>query len=402
MSSNIIECKLNEMIPYVLNNIKTQIRHPNKATSKMWISGGPGIGKSEIIKEICQKHGFGFVVKYLGTMALEQITGMPSKKKDDDPSPYTKWDTPEIFNFEEMDYTPDNMVDGETPIVLLLDDAHLCNKMVQNYMFQLLTYRGIHGHKLPRNVAILLAGNRSDDRAGFCQILAPVSNRIDFLDVKGDVEDWVTNYAIKNDVRYDIISYLRNNDTSFYTTPMESCAWASPRSWVYLSQSLTTFEETHGRVSDLDLIRLAAGHVGQEVAGGYVEFVKLVMKYDGEKILNGEEEFNVPEEKIEAYALLSAVSGVYMRYMKKDNYDIARVNQQHMKSMVKVLKNIGNKHSQIVPITLIHIINHEFDLTNSYGVFSLLAIDIMDNKSLRKIVEDLLMYKTKQAEQEKF
>ena len=117
---------------------------------------------------------------------------------------------PAILDTANLDYRPDNYEEGKTPTIILFDDFHLCDRVMQRYMFQLLTYKGLNDYQLDNNVAIILAGNRISDKAGAMPIPAPVANRMMFIEVTVDVKDWMLNFAFKNNVRGDIISFLNS------------------------------------------------------------------------------------------------------------------------------------------------------------------------------------------------
>jgi len=65
--------KIAEIEPYVMASINMQSKaiQNDHSVSILWISGGPGIGKTWTMDNICRNHGFGLAPKYMGTMLLE-------------------------------------------------------------------------------------------------------------------------------------------------------------------------------------------------------------------------------------------------------------------------------------------------------------------------------------------
>jgi len=167
---------ISEVIPYITRHMTISRESAGNSGSRsiLWLSGPSGIGKSDMIRQFCRKRGYGLKVVYMATMMLEQITGLPLVRENKNGNSI-RWSRPEILNFETLEISP---AANDSPIVLFLDDAHLINRQIQAYLFQLLTYHTIHDHRLPEQAVMLLAGNRSVDRAGFQEILAPVANRI--------------------------------------------------------------------------------------------------------------------------------------------------------------------------------------------------------------------------------
>ncbi len=326
-----VACKLSESRKWIEISTKMQQKAVSngKTCAYTYLAGPPGIGKSELFEQICAEKGWGLVVKYMGTLQIEQITGLPKATEQD--NNFTQWTIPEIFNFKNLRVEP-NPRTNDQPIILLLDDAHLCNKTIQSYMFQLLTYRCIHDHILPDNVAIFLAGNRSEDAANFQQILAPITNRIDFKEVYAEVDDWIKNFAIKNNVRRDIISYLQKTEGSFQTTPVESQAWASPRSWTNASFYMDEAENQLERsLNNDEILNILSGHVGMSQATGFVEFKEYLQKWEADRILTGE--LQKPDvrnlNRIECYALMTALSNEFIRFLNEENFSNNKRTKQY-------------------------------------------------------------------------
>lgn len=290
--------KVSEMEKYIQLKIQISKTNSDNRDSILWISGQPGIGKTHTLEAICKKNGWGLSAKYMGTMPLEMITGLPLIFNDDsDKEKSVQWTQPELVNMS-FDVKPK---DDKSPIILFLDDAHLCDKGIQKYMFQLLTYKSIHGHHLPDNVIIVMAGNRASDHAMYNQIAAPIANRIFFIDVQANSEDWINNFAIDYGIDDSIIAFIKRSPENLVKTPLESQAWTSPRSWTYLSNSL--IQKTDWTIDELIIV--ANGHLGKETAGKFIEFRELLAKWNGRKILNGTDKVKWKSiSKLEGYAIL--------------------------------------------------------------------------------------------------
>ena len=126
-----LEMPINNIKPFIIANVKNQCE--KETTARMSIVGAPGCGKSDIMRQICEENGWGLSVKYISNMDLCQITGIPCQVKDGEEA---KWTKPEIFNFSNLDYRPNNYKEGETVTVLLIDDFHLADRTIQKYLFE--------------------------------------------------------------------------------------------------------------------------------------------------------------------------------------------------------------------------------------------------------------------------
>ena len=322
---------LNNIKNYVKSNVALQCNVLH--APRLAIQGAPGTGKSDIIREICEENNWVLSVKYLSNMSLEQITGIPCKVEQGSTAVWTK---PELFNFDFPEYAPENyfMADENQKNsfvkVLLIDDFHLADRIMQRYLFQLLTYKSLNGYRLPENTAILLAGNRNTDKALANPIPAPVCNRLMFMEVKSESKDWLENFAFKHGVRGDITSFLYNHgDLCLSQEPLESGAWASPRAWTYLSEQMDAHEKMFGGLNVTELKQMAVGLVGPEMAAKFIEYRELFAKYDFEKLfakgIKEAKKFIQPELKrnvTDTYSVLSAASAWLVNVYKDNNYDI--------------------------------------------------------------------------------
>jgi len=115
---NIKKLKVSEMEKFILTSVQMQLsaNQNGHSVSTLWISGSPGIGKTWNMANICRKHDFGLAAKYVATMMLEQITGLPKALNcvgDNE----TEWTKPQLFSLKNMEVTPSNI--EERPIHLL-------------------------------------------------------------------------------------------------------------------------------------------------------------------------------------------------------------------------------------------------------------------------------------------
>jgi hypothetical protein len=335
---------ISETIPYITRHTDSGLSDGTR--SILWLSGPPGIGKSDLMRQLCQQKGYGLKVVYMATLMLEQITGLPVVQ-DAGNGRQVRWSCPEIFNFDVLEVAPAN---SNVPIILFLDDAHLCNRQIQAYLFQLLTYRTIHDHRLPKRVAMVLAGNRSTDRADFHEILAPVANRIFFVDLRPDVDQWTRDFALQMGVRQDIITFLQHYPEYFLGTPMESQAWSSPRSWTYASITLDACSE---ELDEKTLYIILSGHVGSDAATKFIEYHQLFARWDAHRILlEGDAPDMEQLNKIQAYALLSACVAYFLRRLRAVNFKTNPELDQALSALAALIMALSKCHREIVPLGL--------------------------------------------------
>jgi len=395
---------INDSIPYIESYVNSHMNNPEKHISCMCLTGPPGIGKSELIETLCENNKWGLDIYYLSTSQLEALSGLPKtgtaamtcffewfsdslkllKKNKNlpdeiqtivdtvplynpkkDPS-HTIWSRPDIISLKNVKFPKKNFNINTDPVILFLDDIHLVNKTMQSYLFQLLTYRGINSHFLPQNIILLMAGNRSCDLAGFQQMLAPITNRIYFLEVCAEVDDWIEHYAVKNNIRLDIIMFLKHNENCFMTPPTENVSWSSPRSWTYASEQLNSFINTIGEdnITTDNLFNIVKGHVDNDSAIEFIKYKVFMSNYNGSDIL--EEKITYDYDKLnhtEVFAIISVcVSEIIsrMRYNQKHKPNKSLCNKNFEKILNLIYKN--NKH--LVALALGILVKNEVKLNN--------------------------------------
>lgn len=322
-----IEMPINKIKPFVIANVKNQCIH--EMTARMSIVGSPGCGKSDIMRQICEENGWGLAVKYMSNMDLCQITGIPCQVKDGEEA---KWTKPEIFNFSNLDYKPNNYKEGETITILFIDDFHLCDRVCQKYMFQLLTYKSINGYHLPKNTAIILAGNRNTDKALANTIPAPIMNRLSVFEVTAESSDWLKNFAFKHGVRDDITSFIHTKGDIFLSqSPIESVPWASPRSWTFLSEQMNSYEKNIGPLN-IDTLRIiATGLIGSEYTAEFIAYRELFSKWNFDDLssypisdLKEMFEREAATNSSAIYAITNAVSSWMINKLKVNRFDLSK------------------------------------------------------------------------------
>jgi hypothetical protein len=394
---------LNDAVPYIMNNIQVQKKRldDNGHCSIIFLSGPPGIGKSDLLEQVAKELNMGLNAQYLGTMLIEQF-GMPLPTLEKDAT-FQKWSNPSFYSTEDLRIHPPTKNDGlslEDPsvlnvkavlsdgvIILFLDDIHLATKTIQSYLFQLFTYRSIHNKKMPQNFVMVAAGNRSIDRANAQPIMAPIANRMYFLDVDAESSDWITNFAIPNQLREDIVSFIGLYPDMLQSDPLESKAWASPRSWTYLCGEMDQWEI--GKTLEVDnILTMGGGHVGVDYTAKFVEYVKLFKQWDIESYFRGAKlPMLKPTDKIKSYTLMSAMSAELIKSLRDNNWVIDKIRQRNIDVTKELFVQMLDRSIELVPMGLRNILLAE----NLSGNEALVYCELTkDNPALLKAVKELM------------
>ena len=254
-----------------------------KVQRPLFLWGPPGIGKSELVEGITNELGGLMIDLRLGQMEPTDIRGIPFYNKD---SGKMDWAPPVEL--------PDEETASQYPIVVLfLDELNSAPPSVQSAAYQLILNRRIGKYILPKNVVMVAAGNRESDKGVTYRMPTPLANRFIHQEMKVDFASYQT-WAVLNGIHKDVVGYLSFAKQDLYDFDAKSAsrAFATPRSWTFVSQLLDDEDS-----DDDTLTNLVAGTVGEGLAVKFMAHRKVAGRMPKpEDILSGKvKDLNVKE-----------------------------------------------------------------------------------------------------------
>lgn len=230
----------------------------------VFLWGPPGIGKSELVQSICDDMGGHMVDLRLGQMEPTDIRGIPFYNKA---VGKMDWAPP-------IDLPDQELADKYPVVVLFLDEMNSAPPSVLAAAYQLILNRGVGKFKLPDNVVLIAAGNRESDKGVTFRMPTPLSNRFVHLEMRVDFDSWF-EWAVMNKVHKDVVGYLNfaKNDLYDFKPKSSSRAFATPRSWVFVSQLIA--DENLSKKTVVDLV---SGTVGEGLAVKFAAHRKVAGK----------------------------------------------------------------------------------------------------------------------------
>jgi len=234
------------------NDARSRILRCFKKQRPVFLWGPPGIGKSEIIAEITEELGGHMIDLRLSQMEPTDIRGIPFFNKNK-----------EVMDWAPPIDLPSEELASQYPIVVLfLDEMNSAAPSVQAAGYQLILNRRSGKYVLPKNVVMVAAGNRESDKGVTYRMPTPLANRFVHLEMRKDFDSWFA-WSVKNYVHQDVVGYLTfaKQDLFDFDPKSSSRAFATPRSWTFVSQFLDDEDAT-----DAELTDLIAGTVGEGLA----------------------------------------------------------------------------------------------------------------------------------------
>jgi hypothetical protein len=243
------------------NNAKTSIRHALKKKRPIFLWGPPGIGKSDIVKQISDSFSNSHLIDI--RLSLWEPTDIKGIPYFDSNSGTMVWGAPSELPSEEFAAQFDH-------ITLFLDEMNSAAPSVQAAAYQLILNRRVGTYKLPDNVMIVAAGNREADKGVTYRMPAPLANRFIHLELAVSFDDWFS-WAVDNSQHKDVVGYLTfaKKDLYDFDPKSPSRSFATPRSWSFVSELLDDGVD-EGTTTDL-----VAGAIGEGLAVKFMAHRKI-------------------------------------------------------------------------------------------------------------------------------
>ena len=249
---------------------KRSIRKAIQTRRPVFLWGPPGIGKSDIVKQIGQDAGRDVIDVRLALWEPTDIKGIPYYNAD---KGTMVWAPPSELP-----------MDPESNAIIFLDELNSAPPAVQAAAYQLILNRRVGTYSLPKGVDIVAAGNREGDRGVTYRMPAPLANRFIHLEAKVDFDDF-QEWAVMNAVHPEVVGYVgfAKQDLYDFDPKSPSKAFATPRSWVFVSDLLKDDD------CDIDTLHnLIAGAVGDGLAVKFMAHRKIAGRLPkAEDILKG-------------------------------------------------------------------------------------------------------------------
>jgi len=231
---------------------KRSLRKAFKSKRPIFLWGPPGIGKSDIIKQLGTELDAHVIDVRLSLWEPTDIKGIP----------YFDSTVNKMVWAPPLELPDAEMAAQHKQIVLFMDEMNSAAPAVQAAAYQLVLNRRVGTYQLPDNVVMVAAGNRESDKGVTYRMPAPLANRFVHLEMAIDWDDW-QEWAVENRVHKDVVGFLTFSKKDLYDFDPKSGsrAFATPRSWSFVSELL------HDNDTDEDtLTDLTSGAVGEGLA----------------------------------------------------------------------------------------------------------------------------------------
>ena len=297
--SNIPKMKVKDAVDKLTVCYQTMVDSnlPLKEMPSVMLWGAPGIGKSQLVKQLAQKLGQ-TTYKKVNVIDVRLILfnpvdlrGIPTSNAD---KTLSVWLKPKIFDMD----TSSRVLN-----ILFLDEISAAPQSVQAAAYQITLDRIIGEHKLPDNCLVIAAGNRVTDRSVAYKMPRALSNRLLHIEIVPDFDSW-QEWAIRNGINDKVIGFLsfKKNYLNEEEITSDDLAFPTPRTWEMVSNILNNIS------SDMQFVYpLISGLVGAGIASEFLSWTKIYSDLPNiDRIFDGRERL-VPKGTDQLYALISSM-----------------------------------------------------------------------------------------------
>jgi len=345
---------LHEICQLVVGNCYQQIMGEDVAAP--YVIGAPGGGKTASLQALCETNYWGIVSTHFALKPLEETGGIPQFETfvvGGQEILGTTWSFPDIMkslfleseriiNLHNTMFKEKKLARKNPMVIWLLDDMHLCSAVHNAMLYELLTERKLREYKIPKNVAIVLAGNHASSKAGAKVMFSAIVNRSALFPVHTSFDYWKKHFAIPNGIHPAVMSFLENDQYNqfFHETEQVDVPWGSPRSWSRLSNMISTHEKWYSKSMAEDLtLYVATAHVGKVGASEFANYYHIFSKFDIPAILAASEKFELPDNPVDRYALAYALTSDFAG--RKDRKNISEAFSRILFKYIKDHADLG-------------------------------------------------------------
>jgi MoxR-like ATPase len=259
------------------------------------IWGKPGAAKSQIVAQIAKADGYRLIDWRLCLMDAVDLRGVPEVRDGK-----TYWNPPAELPFDENE-----------KVLIFMDEIMQAELQTTNASSQLILDRKLGSYTLPKNVRIIAASNRVEDRATAQRMPTHIANRFKHATLEVDAAEWIEWAKSANiDPRVRAFVKYRPKLLHVFDPASKEIAFASPRSYEFLSDTLRDLEASGdlAKMTPEEMVEEFSGNVGSTVAQEFVGFLQVMRTLvDIDEILLSPDKAAVPSDPSVLYALVYAL-----------------------------------------------------------------------------------------------
>lgn len=290
----------------------------------LFITAEPGVAKSAIMKRIASKLGMKYFDIRL-SMIDEIDVGLFPYRNDmeidyNDGSQETVKKIISVMSYAIPEWA---VRANQEPTIIHFEELNRAPLAVRNAALQILLERAIGtSFKFNENVFMVSSGNLGDaDGTDVEEFDRALNNRLIHVAHTLTLPEWISDFAVEH-VHPVIVSFLKDNEEHFLHSfdekrSKESAAYATPRSWTFLSDYIVVNYGMESSIRDWvgDMREISSSYVGSGASQRFIRFLDESLRFGVRDILDRYDEIKSQLEQItrdKKSELLNALKGMDM------------------------------------------------------------------------------------------
>ncbi len=214
-----------------------------------YLEGRPGIGKTQIVRQIAEELGIGYVSFSLVHHTRNSLLGLPVITELESGDKYTRYTMSEIIA-----KVLEQAAQGKKEGILLLDEFPCMSETIWPTMLAFLQTKNIGTHHLPEGWVLVLCGNPPAYNKTARTFDSAVMDRIRKLEIVFEPTVF-SEYGKKIGIHEAILDYLEvhKDNTYRYENKSGSMELVTCRGWENLSHMIYAYEKLNQKIEKEDV-----------------------------------------------------------------------------------------------------------------------------------------------------
>lgn len=294
----------------------------------LYITAKPGVAKSAIARSIATKMGFRYMDLRLSMVDETDVGLYPSLSEV----------TSDGKEVKCLDFVvPRWAIEANNqPTIIHFEELNRASQQVRNAALQLLLERCIGiNFKFNDNVLMMSSGNLGDeDGADVEEFDSALNNRLIHFPHTLAAQEWIDGYA-KDNVHKLVTSYITAHPEQLYKTSDNSKAYATPRSWTFLSDFIVSnFGKDASPREFLPMLKEVASYYVGNSAIKFVQYCEDMLNISIQDVLDNYDKVKKDLEKYNRDKNTELIQNL-------KEIQIGTLSEKQLDNATKFLKNVG-------------------------------------------------------------
>lgn len=299
----------------------------------LYITAKPGVAKSAIARSIATKMGFRYMDLRLSMVDETDVGLYPSLSEVETQGASGKTEMVKCLDFVVPRWAIES---NKQPTIIHFEELNRASQQVRNAALQLLLERCIGiNFKFNDNVLMMSSGNLGDeDGADVEEFDSALNNRLIHFPHVLSVQEWIDGFA-KEHVHKLVVSYIQAHPEQLYKTSDNSKAYATPRSWTFMSDFIiSNFGKDASPRDFLPTLQEVASYYVGNSAMKFVQYCQDMLNISIQDVLDN---YDRVKKDLEKYN--RDKNSELIQNLKEIN--ISTLSEKQLDNVTKFLKNVG-------------------------------------------------------------